>query len=85
MFAHSIKNPDIKHYFIYGSEVCYGKHMHLYDDTYFPEGHSHRRFYYLCTPASSTTPSKRTRDLLEVTCRNCLRELEKRGLVGIDR
>src|SRR5437867_919374 len=77
MFAHSIKNPEIIHYFIYGSERCYGKHMHLYDDTYFPEGHSHRRFKYLCMQASATTPSKRTRNVEDVTCFNCQRELGK--------
>lgn len=39
------------------------------------------RFHYLCIRASSTTPSKRTRDVSKVTCRNCLLRLQKRELL----
>jgi len=71
MFAHSVKNPDIKHYFIYGG------HSGINPET--RNSMRYRRLEYLCIPASSTTPSKRTRVVSEVTCLNCLRELQKRG------
>lgn len=68
MFAHSVKNPTIKHYFIYSG------------GGFDPNGGRFRRLAYLCIQASSTTPSKRTRIVAEVTCKNCLRELQNRGL-----
>ncbi len=73
MFAHSIKNPGIKHYFLRESRRGYD-----YEGNY---GKDYRRFAYLCMSASNTTPNKRTRVILEVTCFNCLRELKKR-MVG---
>ena len=73
MFAHSIKNPDIKHYFIYGG------HSGIKPETRKPM--RYRRLEYLCMQASNTTPSKRTRDASSVTCRNCIRELRRRGIL----
>jgi hypothetical protein len=69
MFAHSVKNPDIKHYFLYTG------------NGYNPNGKRYRRLAYLCQQASDTTLSKRTRDVSEVTCENCLRKLRKQGLL----
>ena len=66
MFAHSVRTSDIKHYFLYRS------------NGHNPNGGRYRYLAYLCIQASSTTPSKRTRVVSEVTCKNCLRELLKR-------
>ena len=72
MFAHSVRNPEIKHYFIRQSRNVFA-----------PDGtrkrKQHRWLAYLCIRASSTTPSKRTRVVSEVTCLNCLRELRRRA------
>ena len=73
MFAHSVKNPDIRHYFIYDGHSGVKPNR---------EPTRYRYLSYLCMPASSTTPSKRTRDVSEVTCLNCLRKLKKKGVVG---
>lgn len=70
--AHSIKNPHIIHYFIRESDR--GVHW----ETRKP--YDYRRLAYLCIRASSTTPSKRTRDVSQVTCKNCLQRLMKRGI-----
>jgi len=41
----------------------------------------YRWWAYLCIGASSTTPSKSTRDVYEVSCLNCQRALRNRGLL----
>jgi hypothetical protein len=66
MFAHSIKNPEIIHYFIRRSRRAHDG-----------SGREIRHWSYLCMQACSTTPSKRTRNVLDVTCLNCLRDLGK--------
>jgi len=35
--------------------------------------------HYLCNWACGTTPSKSTKDINKVTCKNCLRSIEKGG------
>lgn len=70
MFASSVKNPETIHYFV--RESVRGVHWKT------RKPYDYRRLAYLCIRASNTTPSKRTRDVSEVTCKNCLRELAKR-------
>ena len=72
MFAHSVKNPQTIHYFLYGG------HKGIRPDT--RKWTRYRYLVYLCIQSQPfTTPSKRTRDVSKVTCLNCLRELRKRG------
>ena len=72
-FAHSIKNPKIIHYFVRQSSrgIHWGTR----------KPYDYRRLTYLCIQASDTTPSKRTRDVSQVTCKNCIRELTTRGML----
>ena len=72
-FAHSINNPQTIHYVIRKSNRgVHWKTRKPYD---------YRRLAYLCISVVGTTPSKRTRDVTAVTCKNCIRALTTRGML----
>lgn len=62
MYAHSIKNPHIIHM----------KREYTKDEYYWPRDQKYR---YLC--CNCYTPEKATDDPGKVTCKNCLKEMEK--------
>ena len=64
--AHSISNPHIIHMIKDVKVISYGG---------IPSRDPGVR--YLCIGACYPTPEKSTREPTEVTCKNCLRELER--------